>query len=268
MGEIWVQIWGSPRDPHQILTVIYCKSTYLLHEYTLPTHSVRMTHRENKFWTRTFKFSKAQFDRIRATCTEDNVRGLNSGRWRTNDGNSRRNHKGTLDLARAGELAVESLISHMIRTQPNLRHWTVGSPDFTLRPMGEQDRGDIPINRGHGPEMIEVKTTTNKGAHNLHNCTRTARRNGYSFQKQIWNYRQNCRVLTATFDPNSDNYASANARLLVGCVGTYSKDGGAMITVSDSTFLLPVSECKWAPRRYYARGDEDLKAVHYDTKFI
>lgn len=224
--------------------------------------------RQTVFHERTFTFSKSAMDAIRATCTEDNVHGLSSGRWKTNDGKSRKTQKGTLDLSRAGEIAVYTILSNIFAKDPSTVNWTVGRPDFSRRPKGQKDRGDIPIDWGWGVEWVEVKTTTNWGAHNLENCTRTAMNKGYTFQKQIWCKKNKCRVLTPTFDPNSKNYKKSNARKLVGCVGTYLKNGGAMITVSNGTFMLPVSQCVWARRRYYAEGDEDLKMVHYETKFI
>lgn len=224
--------------------------------------------RQTVFRERTFRFSRAEMDAIRATCTDSNVHGLSSGRWKTNDGKSRKTQKGTLDLSRAGELAVYTLLSKLYAEDPSTVNWTVGRPDFSRRPKGQKDRGDIPIDWGWDVDWVEVKTTTNWGYHSLRNCTRTAMNKGYSFQKQIWNKKKKGYVLTPTFNPKSPDYERSNARLLVGCVGTYLRDGGAMITVSKGTFLLPVSQCVWARRRYYAKGEEDRKMVHYETKFI
>lgn len=224
--------------------------------------------RQTVFRERTFRFTKAEMDAIRATCTEDNVHGLSSGRWKTNDGKSRKTTMGTLPLSRAGELAVHILLSKLYAEDASAVNWTVGRPDFSRRPKGQKDRGDIPIDSGWDVDWVEVKTTTNWGYHSLRNCTRTAMNNGYSFQKQIWEKKKKCYELTATFDPDHEDYEKSNARLLVGCVGTYMRDGGAMITVSNGTFLLPVSQCVWARRRHYAKGEENLKMVHYETKFI
>ena len=200
-------------------------------------------------------------DAIRATCTDTNVHGLSSGRRKT--------HKGTLDLSRAAELAVYTMLSKLYAEDPSTVNWTVGRPDFSRRPKGKKDRGDIPIDWGWDIDWVEVKlATNNQGPHTLKVVNRVARNKGYTFQKQIWSKKKQCRVLTPTFNPKSPNYEKSNARLLVGCVGTYLKNGGAMITVSKGTFLLPVSQCVWARRKYYAKGDEDLKMVHYDTNFI
>lgn len=224
---------------------------------------------QRMFAERTFFFDRAQMDRIRATCTKENVRGLSSGRWRTNDGKGREDQQGTLDLSRAGELGVFTMLRNMYGADSATRNWTVGPPDFSRRSQEDRDRGDIPVYYGWDTFWVEVKTATNRlGRHNRRNASRVARTSGYTFQKQIWCYKKRCRVLTATFDKTSDNYAQANRRLLVGCVGTYSKCGGAYITVSRGTFLLPVSECNWARRNYYAKGDADLKMVHHDQQFM
>ena len=229
----------------------------------MPVRSQRM------FAERTFFFDKAKMDQIRATCTKKNVRGLSSGRWRTNDGAGRKNQKGALDLSRAGELAVYTLLRNMYAVDSSTRNWSVGPPDFSRRSQEERDKGDIPVYYGWDTFWVEVKTATNRmGRHNRKNTCKVASTLGYTFQKQIWCYKKRCRVLTATFDETSDDHAKANRRLLVGCVGTYSKCGGAHITVSSGTFLLPVSECKWARRNYYAKGDADLKMVHYDHQFM
>lgn len=244
---------------------IVCKAMYSWS----PQRKIWSASRQTVFRERTFVFSKQDMDAIRATCTEENVHGLSSGRWKTNDGNSRKNHKGSLDLSRAGELATHLLLCKIYAEDNTGATWSVGRPDFSRRPKGHRDRGDIQVEYGWDSFWVEVKTTTNnKGPHTLKNCNRVAKENGYTFQKQIWDKKLRRRVLTATFDPEHEDYKRANSRLLVGCVGTYTRDGGAVITVSSGTFLLPVSECKWARRNYYADGDEDLKMVHHDQKFI
>lgn len=221
------------------------------------------------FKNRTFHFSKAQMDAIRTTCDDDNVHGLTSGRWRTNDSKRRKNTKGTLDLSRAGELAAYTVIRDYYASNKDTAHYVVSPPDFSLRSEGEYDMGDVPINTGWKTMYSEVKTTTNRmGRHTREVVNRVGRELGYTFQKQKWNDDTQCRELTATFNPASRWYRSANARLLVGCVGTYKRDGGAVITVSNGTFLLPVSQCKWERRNRYDEGDEDLKMVHRDMQCI
>lgn len=213
------------------------------------------------FQERTFHFDKAKMDAIRSTCTKENVSSLNNGRWKSNDPKSRKNQMHTLDLARAGELAVYTLLKQA--------GWDVGKPNFGRREKGQYDCGDIPIFTGTETLWVEVKTTTNrKGAHNKRNVNRVASKYGYTFQRLIWNKWKRRMVLTPTFNPRSPYHEKAKQRLLVGCIGTYTRDGGCSITVSNGTFLLPVGQCTWKRLNHYAEGEEELKMVHHDLQCI
>lgn len=216
--------------------------------------------RRSMFQERTFHFDKEKMDAIRSTCTNENVSSLNNGRWKSNDPKSRKNQMHTLDLARAGEIAVYTLLK---------QEWDVGKPNFGRREKGEYDCGDIPIFTGTETLWVEVKTTTNrKGAHNKRNVNRVARDYGYTFQRLIWNKWKQKMVLTPTFNKRSPYHEKANKRLLVGCIGTYTRDGGCSITVSNGTFLLPVGKCTWKRLNHYAEGEEELKMVHHDIQCI
>ena len=217
----------------------------------------------NVFYNRTFRFSKEKMEQIRSTCTHDQVSSLSNGRWHTNDPKSRKDHVHTLDLARAGEIAVYTLLKSTVM------EWTVGEPNFERRGRGEYDQGDIPLYHGAETQWVEVKTTTNrKGPHNKRNVNRVAKEYGYTFQKLIWSKWKQRMVLTPTFNKRSAYHAKANNRLLVGCIGTYTEDGGCYITVSKGTFLLPVAQCSWKRLNHYAEGEEDLKMVHHDIQCI
>lgn len=216
----------------------------------------------NVFYERTFHFNNEKMDQIRSTCTNENVSSLTNGRWKTNDPKRRKNHMHTLDLARAGEIAVYTLLSN------GNPQWTVGEPNFGRREKGQYDYGDIPIDTGTETLWVEVKTTTNRGKHNKRNVNRVAREYGYTFQKLIWNKWKKKMVPTPTFNPRSPYHERANKKLLVGCIGTYTKDGGCSITVSKGTFLLPVAQCNWKRLNHYAEGEEDLKMVHHDIQCI
>ena len=221
------------------------------------------------FRQNTVYFSKEDMVEIRKHCTEEQVSSLTNGRWKTNDPRSRTNQVHTLDLGRAGELAAAIVVKKAVANDPNMCHWKVGNPSFTWRGEGEYDKGDIPIDTEKGRVWIEVKTTTNrKGAHNKKNVNRVAREYGYTFQKLIWNKWKKKMVPTPTFNPRSPYHKRANSKLLVGCVGTYLKNGGAMITVSQGTFMLPVGQCKWKRLNRYAKGEEELKMVHHDPQCI
>ena len=106
------------------------------------------------------------------------------------------------------------------------------------------------------------------GAHNKRNVNRVANKYGYTFQKLIWSNWKNRMVLTPTFNPRSPYHKRANSKLLVGCVGTYHKNGACSITVSNGTFLLPVGQCNWERLNHCAEGEEDLKMVHHDIQCI
>ena len=217
---------------------------------------------------RTFHFTKEEMDSIRSTCTKENVHGLSGGRWKTNDSKSRKDTKGTLDLSRAGELAAYTVVRDYYASNPSTSHYVVSPPDFSRRRKGQYDKGDIPVYTGWKNKYVEVKLITNRmGPHTRDTVNRVARKFGYTFQKQVEN-KKGRRILTPTFNPRSRKYHRANARLLVGCVGTYRYDGGATVTVSKGTFLLPVYKCKWERRNHYDEGDEDLKMVHRDMKCI
>lgn len=218
-------------------------------------HIVSRKSKKRIFEERTFHFGKAQMDEIRETCKD--VLSLSNGRWHSNDPRRRKDQLHTLDLARAGEMAVYTLLR---LTKPK---WVVHPPDFTRREKGKRDRGDIRVDIGKKTYWVEVKTTTNRwGRHNRRNVTAVASKLGYVFQKLI--RVRGKMVLTPTFDKKSPRHKKANERLLVGCVGTYM-NGGCSITVSRESFLLPVSECKWQRLRKYDEGEEDLKMAHCDT---
>lgn len=223
--------------------------------------------RKSVFQERTIYFNKQEMDEIRKTCTNENVSSLTNGRWETNDPKSRKDHIHTLDLARAGELAVYTVLCAVLSVSHP--EWVIGRPNFARRENGQYDYGDIPIDTGTERRWVEVKTTTNrKGAHNKKNVNRVAREYGYTFQKLIWNKWKKKMVPTPTFNPRSPYHKRANSKLLVGCVGTYLKNGGAMITVSQGTFMLPVGQCKWKRLNRYAKGEEELKMVHHDPQCI
>lgn len=218
----------------------------------------------NTFYERTFHFNKEKMDQIRSTCKRDNVTSLANGRWKSNDPKSRKNHKHTLDLSRAGEIAVYTLLKNSLGT----KHLAVGTPNFARRQEGKYDQGDIPIYTTR-TLWVEVKTTTNrKGAHNKRNVNRVAREYGYTFQRLIWNKWKKKMVPTPTFNKRSPYHKRASEKLLVGCIGTYTEDGGCSITVSKGTFMLPVAQCQWKRLNHYAKGEEDLKMVHHDTQCI
>jgi hypothetical protein len=218
----------------------------------------------NVFYKRTFRFDKTKMDQIRSTCSYKNVCSLNNGRWQSNDPKSRKNHVHTLDLARAGEIAVYTLLSKTLDPK-----WTVEEPNFGRRQGGQYDQGDICIHNSTETLWVEVKTTTNRrGAHTKRNVNRVAMENGYTFQKLIWNKWKQKMVLTPTFNKNSPYHGKANKRLLVGCIGTYTDDGGCSITVSKGTFLMPVGQCMWKRLNHFAEGEGDLKMVHHDINCI
>ena len=154
--------------------------------------------RRNVFYERTFHFNKEKMDEIRSTCKD--VCSLKNGRWKSDDPKSRKNHLHTLDLARAGEIAVYTVLK---------QSYNVGKPDFALRKG--YDYGDIPIYTGTDTLWVEVKTATNrKGAHNKRNVNRVARELGYTFQRLIWNKWKKKMVLTPTFNPRSPFHERAN----------------------------------------------------------
>ena len=222
---------------------------------------------KSTFRERTIRFNATKMEEIRSTCTHNQVSGLSNGRWRTNDPKSRKNQVHTLDLARAGEIAAYTILRMTLARQHP--EWTVGEPDFSPRKKGQHDCGDIPIDTGDEILWVEVKTTTNRrGAHNKKNVNAVARSLGYTFQKMIFSKWKNKMVLTPTFNAKSPYHEKAKKRLLIGCIGTYTKNGGCSITVSKGTFMLPVAQCTWERLNHYAEGEEDLKMVHKDMQCI
>lgn len=218
---------------------------------------------------RTFHFNQQQLRHIRAGCVPDKIASLANGRWKTNDPKRRQNTVHTLDLGRAGEIAAYSLLKVVLALDPETAHWKVGAPSFERRAGHSHDRGDLPIDTGSQTLWVEVKTTTNrKGAHTREHINAVARDMGYTFQRLIWDKRKHRMKLTPTFNKRSKYYKNATSRLLVGCIGTYTKGGGCSITVSKSTFLLPVAQCKWEELLISDSGEEGLKRVHKDMRCI
>ena len=120
---------------------------------------------------RTIYFNKQEMDEIRKTCTNENVSSLTNGRWETNDPKSRKDHIHTLDLARAGELAVCSAVLCYLSATEWMGRPNFAREEWTIRLWWHTHR------YWYWKTMGQVKTTTNrKGVHTIRKmsigCTR------------------------------------------------------------------------------------------------
>lgn len=210
----------------------------------------------------TIFFNSQRLNEIRATCEQNNVRGLRSGQWTRHDGKIHRTGH-TLHLARAAELAVATVLRAKFSADPATANWVVEGPFFGNRRGHERDEGDLRVRTDDGILWIEVKSITNHGQFTRHDINKAGRM-GYVFQRLKWDFRKRKLTLTPTFDVNHREHITSGENLLVGVVSTPTKGGGVACTISKSVFMKPIHECKWVPLKYASEKDKGLKRATPD----